>query len=86
MIIDFILGAIVPFILLVIAGVLIKKFRNENVVKWVKIAVKAAEQLFEHGDNDAKFEYVAEFITEKFNISSEEMINLIESAVYELKE
>lgn len=86
MIIDFVLGAIVPFILLVIAFFFIKKYRNENVVKWVTIAVKAAEQLFDHGDNDAKFEYVADFITEKFNLSSEEIINLIESAVYELKE
>ena len=86
MIIDIILGAIVPFVLLVLAGYLIKTHRSEEVVKWVTIAVKAAEQLFEHGDNNAKFEYVERFIAEKFKISKEDLDNLIESAVYELKE
>lgn len=84
MIIDIVFGVVVPFILLVVAGFLIKRFRNENVIKWVKIAVKAAEQMFEHGDNDAKFDYVVSFIAEKFNIPSDDIINLIESAVYEI--
>lgn len=86
MIIDAILGIIVPFVLLVIAGYLIKTHRNDEVIKWVKIAVKAAEQIFEHGDNKAKFEYVKSYVAEKFKISTKDLENLIESAVYELKE
>lgn len=85
MIIDIILGVIVPFILLVVARYLIKTHRNEDIVKWVNIAVKAAEQIFEHGQNNEKFEYVYQTIAEKFKISHEDLQNLIESAVYELK-
>lgn len=84
MIIDVILGVIVPFVLLVLAGYLIKTHRNDEVMKWVKIAVRAAEQIFEHGDNAAKFDYVVSFIAEKFKISTEDLGNLIESAVYEI--
>ena len=86
MIVDILLGAVVPFILLVAAGYLIKTHRSDDVVMWVKIAVKAAEQIFEHGMNDEKFTYVASFISEKFNLTEDELVNLIESAVYELKE
>ena len=85
MIIDVIFGVIVPFVLLVVAGYLIQTHKNEEVLKWVNIAVRAAEQIFEHGDNKAKFEYVKNFISEKFNISAEDLENIIESAVYELK-
>ncbi len=86
MIINILLGAIVPAIMLVVAGYLIKTYRTENVIKWVNIAVKAAEQLFKHGENSEKFEYVTSFIAEKFKISTDDLKNLIESAVYELKE
>lgn len=84
MIIDIILGVIVPFVLLVVAGYLIKTHVNDDITKWVKIAVKAAEQIYEHGDNQAKFEYVFSFIEEKFKISKEDLESLIESAVYEI--
>lgn len=84
MIVDIILGVVVPFVLLVVAGYLIKTHRNEDVIKWVKVAVKAAEQIFEHGKNTEKFDYVVNFITEKFEISEGELKNLIESAVYEI--
>jgi len=46
MIVNIILGAIVPLILLIVAGYLIKTFRNNEVIKWVGIAVKAAEQIY----------------------------------------
>lgn len=86
MIIDILLGAVVPFILIVVSSYLIKTYRSDDVVQWVKIAVKAAEQIFEHGDNKAKFEYVETYILEKFKISKDDLEKLIESAVYELKE
>ena len=84
MVVNFILGYIVPFILLVAAGYLLKVYRSAEVVKWVGIAVKAAEQIFTHGENDEKFQYVSEWISKKFNISETDLKNLIESAVYEL--
>ena len=84
MVANLVLGYILPFVLLVVAGYLIKVFRDDNVVKWIKVAVKAAEQIFEHGANDEKFKYVSEWISKKFNISEEDLKNLIESAVYEL--
>lgn len=86
MIADIIFGIILPFVLLVLAGYLIKTFRDDTVVKWVNLAVKAAEQIFEHGMNDEKFQYVSEWISNKFQISEEDLKNLIESAVYALNQ
>lgn len=82
--INVIFGVVIPFVLFVVAGYLVITNRNENIINWVKIAVKAAEQLFEHGDNAAKFDYVSSFIAEKFKISTEDLETLIESAVYEI--
>ena len=84
MIANIVLGGLIPFILLIIAGYLIKTYRDDNVIKWVKIAVKAAEQMFEHGMNDEKLAYVTEWVSKKFKISEADLKNLIESAVYEI--
>ena len=83
--INFILGGAIPLIMIIVAGYFIKVYRDDNVIKWIKIAVNAAEQIFEHGMNKEKFAYVAEWISKKFNISEVDLKNLIESAVYELK-
>lgn len=83
--INLILGYIVPLILLVLSFYLIKNYRDERVVKWVKIAVKAAEQIYnESGKGKEKFEYVKKWIADKFKISEADLKNLIESAVYEI--
>ena len=83
--INIILGAITPLALLVVAGYLIKTYRDDNVIKWVKIAVKAAEQIYKtSGQGKEKFAYVSKWISEKFKISETELKNLIESAVFEL--
>ena len=85
MIVDIILGAVVPLILLIVAGYLIKTFRNNEVIKWVGIAVKAAEQIYSaSGQGKEKFEYVSKWISEKFKIPEADLKNIIESAVYEL--
>lgn len=85
MITNIILGYILPFVLLVVAGYLIKTFRDEKVVKYVGIAVKAAEQIFkEKGMGKEKLAYVKKWVSDKFNIPEEDLTNLIESAVYEL--
>lgn len=83
---NIILGAIIPLVLLIGAGYLILTYRNDTVIKWVKIAVKAAEQIYnESGKGKEKFEYVSKWISEKFKISETDLKNLIESAVFELK-
>lgn len=84
-IINFVLGTAVPFILLVVAGYLILTYRNETVMQYVRIAVKAAEQIYSaSGQGKEKFEYVANWISEKFKIPKDKLKVLIESAVYEL--
>lgn len=85
MIVNIILGVIVPLILLVVGGYLMLTFRDERILKWVNIAVKAAEQIYNSpGQGRAKFDYVANWISEKFGIPEEDLKNLIEGAVYEL--
>lgn len=82
---NIILGAIIPLVLLIVAGYLIKTYRDDNVIKWVKIAVKAAEQIYKaSGQGKEKFEYVSKWISEKFKIPETDLKNLIESAVFEL--
>ena len=85
MAVDIILGGIVPLILLVVAGYLFKIFRDDNVIKWVNVAVRAAEQIYDSGMGKEKFAYVVEWISNKFKISEADLKNIIESAVYELK-
>ncbi len=85
MIADIIFGAILPFILLVVAGYLIFTHRDERVIKWVEIAVRAAEQIYkESGKGKEKFAYVSKWISEKFKISETDLKNLIENAVFEI--
>ena len=82
--INIILGGVIPLILIVVAGYLIKVYKDDNVIKWVNIAVKAAEQIYSSGQGNEKFTYVAEWVSKKFNISEADLKNLIESAVYEI--
>ena len=85
MIVEVILGVVTPLILLVVAGYLIRTHSEDKVLEWVKIAVRAAEQIYNApGQGKAKFDYVATWISERFAISKEDLKNLIESAVYEL--
>lgn len=85
MIVNVVLGYILPVILLIVAGYLIKIYRSDEVVKWVKVAVEAAEQIYNgSGQGKEKFAYVSEWISKKFKISETDLKNIIESAVYEL--
>lgn len=85
MVVNVILGVILPLILLLIAVYLFFTYRDEKVLKWVRIAVKAAEQIYNApGQGKEKFEYVVDWISSKFKIPKEDLKNLIESAVYEL--
>ena len=85
MIIDAILGYVLPFILFFAAFYLTKTFRSAEVEKWVNIAVKAAEQIYQNsGQGKEKFDYVAQWISQKFKIPELELKNIIECAVYEL--
>lgn len=85
MVANIILGYILPLVLLIVAGYLVKVYRSEEVVKWVKVAVKAAEQIYNgSGQGKEKFAYVSEWISKKFKVSEIDLKNIIESAVYEL--
>lgn len=54
---------------------------------WVKVAVQAAEMLYVgSGRGEEKKKYVVEFLNSKgFTLNTEEIDNLIEAAVLELK-
>jgi LL-H family phage holin len=55
---------------------------------WVKVAVQAAEMLYVgSGRGEEKKKYVVEFLNSKgFTLNTEEIDNLIEAAVLELKQ
>lgn len=66
------------------------KLTNEQLGKvkfWVNVAVKAAEMIYKGSGLGAKKKaYVVQFLTEKgFYLNTDEIDNLIEAAVLELK-
>ena len=57
----------------------------DEFMRWVQIAVAAAEQLYESTDGDKKKAYVVNFLASKgFKVDTEELDNAIEAAVLEL--
>lgn len=57
----------------------------EELLKWVEIAVAAAEQLFDSSQGEAKKKAVAAFLEEKgFTVSASELDSAIEAAVLKL--
>lgn len=59
-----------------------------NIQMWVSIAVQAAEMIYVGtGRGEEKKKYVVEFLNSKgFSLNTEEIENLIEAAVLELKQ
>lgn len=60
--------------------------QQKNLSAAARIAVYAAEQIFNHGDNGIKYDYVKEQLARAgFALDPEELKRTIESAVHELK-
>ena len=64
------------------------KVKNENMaifLRWVEIAVAAAEQLYESTDGAAKKEYVLTYLRDKgYTVDVDDLENAIEAAVLKL--
>ena len=82
-----ILGAIVTYMIVPFIMQKTSKEQRDNIMFWVKVAVNAAEQMKEAGLIEMpKKEHVIEFIKSKgFDITYEDLENMIEAAVKELK-
>lgn len=61
--------------------------QQKQIAVWVKIAVSAAEQIYNgSGQGEKKFQYVSDWLRENGITMDEKMLKaMIESAVYELK-
>lgn len=58
---------------------------REELLKWVEIAVMAAQQLYHHLEGDERKKYVLDFLAQKgYDVRSEEIENAIEAAVLKL--
>lgn len=58
----------------------------EKMLRWVDIAVRAAEQLYAHSSGSIRKKYVLEFLERKgYRVDTEEVDNAIEAAVQSLK-
>jgi hypothetical protein len=58
---------------------------REEMLKWVEIAVMAAQQLYHQLDGDKRKEYVRSFLNAKgYDVTSAEVDNAIEAAVLKL--
>lgn len=90
-----IISAVLTLIISLVSAFLIPYIKAKtseeqfNTIKlWVQIAVQAAEMLYVgSGRGEEKKQYVIEFLKSKgFTLNAEEIENLIESAVLELKQ
>ena len=83
-----VIGICVLFVTMVILPLARAKFGNENVeefLRWVKIGVQAAEQIYAITDGEQKKMYVLEFLYSKgYDINEDEVDKAIEAAVLEL--
>ena len=83
-----VIGICVLFVTMVILPLARAKFGNENVdefLRWVKIGVQAAEQIYAITDGEQKKMYVLEFLDSKgYDINEDEVDKAIEAAVLEL--
>ena len=86
--------ALIGLLSAVITVVLVPYFKSkttseqrDNIYFWAKIAVEAAEKLFnEHGQGKAKKEYVKQFLSEHGIILDENQVDVvIESAVLQMQ-
>jgi len=80
------LGAIITYIVIPFMRERTTKEQRENLMFWVRIAVQAAEQIYdEKSQGKSKKEYVINFLNGKGIVITEEQIDaLIEAAVFEL--
>lgn len=83
-----VIGICVLFVTMVILPLARAKFGSENVeefLRWVKIGVQAAEQIYAITDGEQKKMYVLEFLDSKgYDINEDEVDKAIEAAVLEL--
>lgn len=89
-----IVSAVFTLIMAIITTFLIPYLKNkidadklDKIKSWVKVAVQAAEMIYtESGMGTTKKAYVIEYLNSKgYNLDTETLDNLIESAVLELK-
>jgi hypothetical protein len=80
------LGAIITYLIVPLIKQKTTKEQRENIYFWVRVAVQAAEMIFnEKGKGKDKKQYVIDFLTSKgINITMQELDVLIEAAVKEL--
>lgn len=81
-----ILGAILTYVVVPLIRTKVSREDLEYIYSWVTVAVRSAEQMHNAGlITIPKKEYVVEYLQNKgFNISGEDLDNLIEAAVKEL--
>jgi len=80
------LGAIITYIVIPFMKERTTKEQRENLMFWVRVAVQAAEQIYNEKSQGAlKKEYVINFLSQKGIVVTEGQIDiLIEAAVFEL--
>jgi len=80
------LGAIITYIVIPFMKERTTKEQRENLMFWVRVAVQAAEQIYNERSQGAfKKEYVINFLSQKGIVVNEGQIDiLIEAAVFEL--
>lgn len=83
---DLIIRIIIPLLGAIITYYIVPLLKEKNIYNQVEIAVKAAEQIFGANTGEQKFEYVKNWIKDKFKITDEELKVIIEAAVYEMNE
>lgn len=87
MVFEAIIQLVVAVLVVFLIPLVRKKFEmldSEEFIKWTKIAVAAAEQLYSSAQGEAKREYVENFLKDRFDYDDTAIERAIEGAVKEL--
>ena len=82
--VEIIVKFIIPLLGAIITYYVVPLLKEKKLYDYVEIGVKAAEQIFGSKMGEQKFEYVKEWVKGKFNVSDEDLKNIIEAIVYEM--
>lgn len=83
-IIDIIIQFIIPALGAIVTYYIVPLLKEKNLYRYVTIGVYAAEQLYGEGKGTEKFEYVKNWIKDKFKVTDDDLKNIIEAVVLEM--
>ncbi len=72
---------IIPVVGIIVTSYVVPWLKQQRIWQEAKEAVLSAEQIFAHGDNEAKYEYASGILAKAFKMDADDARRVIEAAV-----